>query len=55
MITLKKPAAGDAEYRTYLGHTYSCATCRAGASCLTAVQLGRAWRAARGPIRKASR
>lgn len=38
---------GDATYRTWLGHTQSCATCRAGASCPTAVRLGRAWREAR--------
>ncbi|MFD4855116.1 hypothetical protein [Streptomyces atratus] len=41
-------APGDAEYRTYMGHTLTCAACRAGASCVTAVQLGRVWREARG-------
>lgn len=48
LITLPKGTAGpDIEYRTWLGHTQSCATCRAGASCPTAVRLGRAWREAR--------
>ncbi len=42
----RRPGA-DAAYRTLLGHTATCATCRAGAACLTAVQLGRAWRAIR--------
>lgn len=37
----------DAAYRTLLGHTMQCATCRAGAVCVTAVQLGRARRDAR--------
>lgn len=37
----------DAEYRTLLGHTMQCATCRAGAACVTAVRLGRAWRDSR--------
>ncbi|MEV6102599.1 hypothetical protein [Nocardia sp. NPDC051981] len=49
MITLTKPARtpGDDEYRTFLGHTYACAACRAGAHCITAVRLGRVWREAR--------
>lgn len=37
----------DTTYRTWLGHTQRCATCRAGVSCSTAVRLGRAWREAR--------
>ncbi|MFC9752969.1 hypothetical protein [Streptomyces sp. NPDC056921] len=36
----------DAEYRTLLGHTYGCASCRL-APCPTAVRLTRAWRDAR--------
>ncbi|WP_406735338.1 hypothetical protein OG508_27990 [Streptomyces sp. NBC_01108] len=56
MIAQTEPvAAPDAAYRALIGHTYNCATCRAGASCPTAVQLDRAWRAVRGPMRKASR
>ncbi|MFJ8855082.1 hypothetical protein [Streptomyces sp. NPDC102437] len=43
----KKQPAPDAEYRTLLGHTLTCAACRAGAACTTVVQLGRAWREAR--------
>ncbi|MDX5576877.1 hypothetical protein PV779_52680 [Streptomyces sp. ID01-9D] len=39
--------SGDATYRMWLGHTQSCATCRAGASCPMAVRLGRVWREAR--------
>lgn len=39
--------AGDAAYRTLLGHTTSCATCRAGVSCPTRARLGRAWRETR--------
>ncbi|MFB7555331.1 hypothetical protein [Streptomyces brevispora] len=38
---------GDAAYRTWVGHTLVCQACRAGAACLTAVRLGRAWRAVR--------
>ncbi|MFE7359246.1 hypothetical protein ACFU8Q_40800 [Streptomyces sp. NPDC057543] len=44
MTAQTKPVAA---YRTLIGHTYGCATCRAGASCPTAVRLGRAWRKAR--------
>jgi hypothetical protein len=40
-------AKHDAPYRTLLGHTTQCATCRAGAPCVTAVRLGRAWRDSR--------
>ncbi|WP_187438526.1 hypothetical protein [Streptomyces sp. sk2.1] len=40
-------SSGDEAYRAFLGHTYSCTTCRAGAHCGTAVRLGRAWREAR--------
>lgn len=40
-------SASDAAYRTLLDHTLTCAACRAGASCPTMVQLGRAWREAR--------
>ncbi|MGW1658549.1 hypothetical protein [Streptomyces atratus] len=48
MTALTRPAvAPDAAYRTWIGHTVACAACRAGASCVTAVQLGRAWREAR--------
>lgn len=39
--------SGDATYRTWLGHTQFCATCRAGVCCPTAVCLGRAWREVR--------
>lgn len=49
MTTSTKPAtAPDAAYRTWVGHTVACATCRTGAPCPTAVRLGRAWRAVRG-------
>ncbi|MFB7916639.1 hypothetical protein [Streptomyces sp. NPDC056061] len=34
-------------YRTFVAHTYTCATCLAGEPCPTAVRLGRAWRRAR--------
>ncbi|WP_405461136.1 hypothetical protein OG786_27380 [Streptomyces sp. NBC_00101] len=34
-------------YRELVGHTATCATCRAGVSCPTSAQLGRAWREAR--------
>ncbi|MFI5771811.1 hypothetical protein ACIA74_25370 [Streptomyces sp. NPDC051658] len=48
VITLTKTLpAPDAAYRTLLGHTLTCAACRAGAACPTVVQLGRAWRKAR--------
>ncbi|MFF9505465.1 hypothetical protein ACF1BU_18505 [Streptomyces sp. NPDC014724] len=48
MTTQTKPGTTpDVAYRTWLGHTTTCATCRAGASCLTAVRLGRAWRETR--------
>ncbi|MFF8716144.1 hypothetical protein ACF07T_32635 [Streptomyces sp. NPDC015184] len=48
VITLTKPVGSpDDAYRALLGHTYSCAACRAGAHCTTAVRLGRAWREAR--------
>lgn len=39
-----RAARADAAYRAWLAHTTSCATCRAGAACVTAVGLGRAWR-----------
>lgn len=38
---------GDTAYKIWLGHTQCCPTCRAGASCPTAVHLGRAWREVR--------
>ncbi|MEW2067881.1 hypothetical protein [Streptomyces sp. NPDC007346] len=38
---------GEKLYRTLLGHTQHCATCRTGASCPTAAKLGRVWREAR--------
>ncbi|MEU3227155.1 hypothetical protein ABZ695_28870 [Streptomyces sp. NPDC006976] len=41
------PAGPDAAYRTLIGHTVACATCRAGAPCPTAAKLGRAWREGR--------
>lgn len=44
---LTRAARGDAAYRTWLGHTTTCATCRAGSACPTAVRLGRAWRETR--------
>ncbi len=44
---MKTGAAEDAAYRTWLGHTQFCATCRVGVCCPTAVSLGRAWREAR--------
>ncbi|MFB6987795.1 MULTISPECIES: hypothetical protein [unclassified Streptomyces] len=48
MTAPTKPAAApDTAYRTWIGHTTTCATCRAGAPCLTAVRLGRMWREAR--------
>lgn len=49
MITLTKPARphGERAYRTLLGHTLTCAACRAGSACATVVRLGRAWREAR--------
>ncbi|WP_176725310.1 hypothetical protein [Streptomyces sp. DvalAA-19] len=37
----------DVAYRAWIGHTTTCAACRAGAACPTAVRLGRAWREAR--------
>jgi hypothetical protein len=44
----EKPATEpDVAYRTWIGHTYNCATCRAGAPCPASVRLGRAWRNAR--------
>ncbi|MFF5278802.1 hypothetical protein [Streptomyces sp. NPDC000133] len=43
----KKPESSDAAYRTLIGHTVTCATCRAGAACVTATRLGRAWRETR--------
>lgn len=39
--------ADDTAYRTLLGHTVVCPTCRAGAPCVIAARLGRAWREAR--------
>ncbi len=48
MSTLTMPAPGpEAAYRMLLGHTTTCAACRAGVSCPTAVRLDRAWREAR--------
>jgi len=38
---------GEPTYKTWIGHTTTCATCTAGRACPTAVKLGRAWRAAR--------
>lgn len=47
-LAKKQPAPdADAAYRTLLGHTLTCAACRAGAACHTMVLLGRAWREAR--------
>lgn len=50
-MTQTKPqetVGADAAYRTWIGHTVACATCRAGAPCVTAIRLGRAWRQVRG-------
>jgi hypothetical protein len=40
-------SARDGAYRDLVGHTATCATCRAGVSCATSARLGRAWREAR--------
>lgn len=49
MITLtKRGGRAETVYRKLIGHTVTCAGCRAGAPCLTAARLGRAWRAVRG-------
>ncbi|WP_326700190.1 hypothetical protein OG909_24650 [Streptomyces sp. NBC_01754] len=40
-------SAGETAYQTWVGHTYDCATCRAGVACLTAIRLGREWREVR--------
>lgn len=42
-----RPPGSDAAYKTWLGHTTQCAACRAGAVCVTATRLGRAWRQGR--------
>lgn len=42
-----RPSGSDGAYRAYLAHTMFCGSCRAGAACVTAVQLGRAWKASR--------
>ncbi|MFI5634709.1 hypothetical protein ACIA8E_36245 [Streptomyces sp. NPDC051664] len=48
MIALTKSRhRAEAAYRTLLGHTVTCGACRVGAACITAVRLGRAWRAVR--------
>lgn len=44
---MKATSPGDTAYKTWLGHTQHCPTCLAGASCPTAVKLGRVWREAR--------
>lgn len=43
-------APGDTAYRVWLGHTRTCAGCRAGKACATASKLGRLWREARQSI-----
>lgn len=45
-LTMPSPRP-EAAYRRLLGHTTTCAACRAGVSCPIAVSLGRAWREAR--------
>lgn len=45
-LTLPSPRS-EAAYRILLGHTTTCAACRAGVSCPAAARLGRAWREAR--------
>ncbi|MFD5975582.1 hypothetical protein [Streptomyces bacillaris] len=47
MKTTKAEPTDDAAYRAWIGHTATCAACRAGAACSTAVRLGRSWREAR--------
>ncbi|MET8377436.1 hypothetical protein [Streptomyces microflavus] len=47
MTTTTQEQTGDTAYRTLLGHTTTCSTCRARKPCATAVKLGRAWREAR--------
>lgn len=44
---LRAAISSRASYRAWIGHTAQCATCRAGGACVTAVELGRAWRQAR--------
>lgn len=46
-MTTNAQADTDAAYRVWLKHTVGCLSCRAGAACLMAIQLGRAWRKAR--------
>ncbi|MFE3383290.1 hypothetical protein [Streptomyces anulatus] len=46
MIT-KTAAADDTTYKMWIGHTTTCATCKAGLACPTNVRLGRAWRRTR--------
>ncbi|MEU4176929.1 hypothetical protein [Streptomyces sp. NPDC026589] len=43
----RRQRSGERAYRTWLGHTQSCPTCRVGVSCPTAVHLGRVWREVR--------
>ncbi|MFF3123386.1 hypothetical protein ACFVRD_13665 [Streptomyces sp. NPDC057908] len=43
----EKSATVDAAYRTLIGHTVACATCRAGDACPTEARLDRKWKAAR--------
>ncbi|AEN10174.1 hypothetical protein GTW44_06555 [Streptomyces sp. SID8360] len=42
---MKTARGAEAAYQTWIGHTYACATCRAGSPCTSATHLGRAWRA----------
>lgn len=45
--TTRAEQTDDVAYRAWIGHTTTCAACRAGVACPTAVRLGRAWREAR--------
>ncbi|WP_031085178.1 hypothetical protein [Streptomyces sp. NRRL WC-3549] len=44
-MTTKATSATEMAYQKWVGHTYTCATCRAGVICSTAIRLGRGWRA----------
>ncbi|MFD6587249.1 hypothetical protein ACFWED_10250 [Streptomyces anulatus] len=47
MTTIRRERSAETAYRTFLGHTLVCLTCKAGHSCPTAARLGRLWREAR--------
>lgn len=46
-VTTQTNSSAEPAYRVYVSHTMTCSTCLVGRPCVTAAQLGSAWRKTR--------